>query len=182
MTHPYGENVYFTDEMRYGTRTFCKRRWTTCGHRPCCKMKIGYQWAYLFVALSPYTGDVFACALSHLNKDCFDVFLKEFKAYLTEEKIVKDNEKCLLIGDGATAHQSDIVSKYGIDWKKLPTACPELNPVERFFQELRKHTSNQVFENIEQIDKLIDELLKEYMTNREAVKKLTLFPYLIRNA
>lgn len=103
--------------------------------------------------------------LSHLNKICFDIFIQQFKEHLTEQSILKEGENLLLIGDGATAHQSAIVEKFGIDWQTLPTACPELNPVERFFQELRKHTSNNTFENIKQIDELIIKLVKEYMTN-----------------
>ena len=116
--------------------------------------------------------------LSHLNKICFDIFIQQFKEHLTEESILKEGENLLLIGDGATAHQSAIVEKFGIDWQTLPTACPELNPVERFFQELRKHTSNNTFENIKQIDELIIKLVKEYMTNPKAVIKLTLYEYL----
>jgi len=38
------EQIYFEDEMRYGTRTECKRRWTRQGKRPTCKVKIGYKW------------------------------------------------------------------------------------------------------------------------------------------
>jgi len=30
----------------------------------------------------------------------------------------------------------------------LPSYSPELNPVERFFQEIRKVTANKIFENI----------------------------------
>ena len=116
--------------------------------------------------------------LSHLNKICFDIFIQQFKEHLTEQSILKEGENLLLIGDGATAHQSAIVEKFGIDWQTLPTACPELNPVERFFQELRKHTSNNTFENIKQIDELIIKLVKEYMTNPKAVIKLTLYEYL----
>ena len=164
--------------MRYGTRTHCRRRWTRRGRRPVCKVRIGYDWAYLFIALCPYTGDVFGMLLSHLNKICFDIFIQQFKEHLTEQGIVKEGENLLLIGDGATAHQSAIVEKFGIDWQTLPTACPELNPVERFFQELRKHTSNNTFENIKQIDELIIKLVKEYMTNPKAVIKLTLYEYL----
>ncbi len=164
--------------MRYGTRTHCRRRWSRKGRRPVCKVKIGYKWAYLYVALCPYTGDVFACLLSHLNKVCFDIFIKEFKKHLIKEEIITHHDKLLIIGDGASAHQKQLVEKYGLEWEKLPAACPELNPVERFFEELRKFTANEVFEDIEQIENLIDKLVNEYICNPTAVCKLTLFPYL----
>ena len=44
----------------------------------------------------------------------------------------------------------------------LPPYSPELNPTERFFQEMRKVTANRIFENIEEQEKLIDEALINY--------------------
>lgn len=102
--------------------------------------------------------------------------MRAFNEHLTHKNILPD--KVLLIGDGATAHQQNIVEKQAIHWQKLPTACPELNPVERFFQELRKYTACEVFDNLEQIDLLIEKLVNEYICNPLAVTKLTLFTYL----
>jgi transposase len=161
--------------MRYGTRSHARRRWTPKGHRPLCKVRIGYQWGYLFVALCPYTGDLFACMMPHLNKVCFEAFLKAFKEHLSEKAM---EMPLLLIGDGAGAHQQELVENYGIKWQKLPTACPELNPVERFFEELRKYTANQVFESIQQIEILLQQLVTEYILNPEAIVKLSLYPYI----
>lgn len=162
--------------MRYGTRTHSRKRWTRKGRRPVCKVKIGYKWGYLYVAICPYTGDIFACLLSHLNKNCFNIFIKAFKEYLVKEGIFKG--KLLIIGDGASAHQKGLVEKHALDWEKLPTACPELNPVERFFQELRKYTANQVFEELNEIETVLQKLIEEYTANPNAVSKLTLFSYL----
>ena len=162
--------------MRYGTRTHARKRWTRRGRRPVCKVKIGYEWGYLYTAICPYTGDVFACLLSHLDKSCFDVFLEQFKNHLTGKNI--EAKQVLLIGDGAGAHQKALVEKQGMKWVKLPTACPELNPVERFFEELRKYTSNIIFEDLTQIEDFLEKLVREYIYNPEAVSQLTLFSYL----
>lgn len=94
----------------------------------------------------------------------------------------RGKENVLIIGDGATAHTSQRWQDYEIDWEKLPTACPELNPVERFFEELRRHTSNRVFENKEQIEKLITSLVTEFKGQTQKIKKLTLYPYLDKSA
>jgi len=46
--------------------------------------------------------------------------------------------------DGAGAHRSERVS-YGLMEKELlPPYSPELNPVERFFQEIRHQLKNKV--------------------------------------
>ena len=115
---------------------------------------------------------------SHLDKACFSVFIEHLEAYLRQ----KYQDKVLLIGDGATAHTAQPWSDYGIDWRQLPTACPELNPVERFFKELRRHTSNRVFDSKEQVEKLIVHLVDNFKAETEKIKQLTLYPYLRQSA
>ena len=89
--------------MPYGNRTECKRRWMIQGKHPICRMKIGDDWGYLYVALAPGTGNLFALFFTHWNKACFEVFLQEFEKHLAS----KGGEgKILLVGDGTTAHPS----------------------------------------------------------------------------
>jgi len=162
--------------MRFGTRTHCKKRWTVQGKRPICKVKLGYDWAYLYVAICPFCGTIFATFYSHLDKTCFAHFMKEFEHHIQENH---PNQKVLLIGDGATAHTAQNWEEYkDIDWVRQPTACPELNPVERFFQELRRHTSNRVFANKQEVEDKIEQLVQDYIQQPEKVRKLTLFPYI----
>lgn len=164
--------------MRYGTRTHSRRRWSRQGRRPRCPVRLGYEWAYLYVALCPFTGDVFAMLLPHLDKACFAAFLGQMELYLRE----KEAGRILLIGDGAAAHTAQPWERRELDWQKLPTACPELNPVERFFEELRKWTANQVFGNIQQLERLLENHVRGYIQQPELVKQLTLFPYMAQCA
>ncbi len=54
--------------------------------------------------------------------------------------------KTLIIVDGAGSHQANILSADSpLGLEKLPPYAPELNPAERFFQELRKDLANQIF-------------------------------------
>lgn len=115
---------------------------------------------------------------SHLDKACFAVFLQQLQDHLSR----KGKEKVLLIGDGATAHTCQPWQAYEVDWQKLPTACPELNPVERFFEELRKHTANRVFDNKEQVEKLLASLVIEFKDQPQKIKKLALYPYMDTSA
>lgn len=162
--------------MRYGTRTHCRRRWSRQGTRPTCPVKLGYEWGYLYVAICPFTGDVFSMLLTHLDKDCFGEFIRQFRQHLQEQGI----KRALLIGDGATAHTSQPWQQHEqVEWAKLPTACPELNPVERFFLELRKQTANTVWQDKEQIERVLQNLIQMYNQNPQTVINLTLFPYII---
>lgn len=161
--------------MRYGTRTHCHRRWTRQGHRPVCPVKVGYAWGYLYVAICPFTADMFAMFLSHLDKQCFAYFLEQFQLYLQEKGI----NKALLMGDGATAHTSqNWYAQQALQWQKLPTACPELNPVERFFEELRAKTSNKVFDNKQHVEDYLANLVLHYQQQSQLIASLTLFNYL----
>lgn len=108
-----------------------------------------------------------------MKKECFEIFLREFDNYRA------GNEETLMILDGAGAHQENAISKNSrLHLEKLPTAGSELNPVERFFQELRKELANQVFETIKAIEEKIKQLLEKYWKEPHLVIRLTSFPYI----
>ena len=154
--------------MRYGTRTTLKRRWTPSAHRPVCPMHIGYEFGYLYAAICPYHGDLFCMLLPWMNKECFHLFLQKLEEHVSQ--------KTTLFLDRASTHQH--LPKSRIRLKYLPAAAPELNPVERFFKELRKELSNTVFMDIEQVENKLEQVLKRYFKNPSKIISLTLYPYL----
>ena len=161
--------------MRSGTRTMLKRRWTPLGHRPPSPVKIGYEYVYLYAAVNPYTGHLLALLLPRMNKECFTIFMDYFAE---QTGTLYGSEAVLLIADGASNHQAEVIQGSTILLQKLPAACPELNPAERFFQALRLELSNQVFEEYEQVIEKIEEILQKYFNNPELVRSLTHFPYI----
>jgi transposase len=112
--------------------------------------------------------------LSHLDKASFSLFLQHLHQHL----LSKTAGKILLIGDGASAHTSQDWTSQPLHWQKLPTACPELNPVERFFEELRAQTANRIFQNKDELEKRLEKLILDWQRQPEKVKQLTYFPYL----
>ncbi len=161
--------------MRSGTRTELKRRWKPKGHRPICRVKIGYKFVYLYAALNPYDGQLVALLLPYMTKECFRIFMEYFEE---QTKMVYGDEKILMILDGATNHQSDVINSERIFLEKLPPACPELNPAERFFEQLRTELSNQVFEQLEQVELYLIKILQKYYTNPQLICSLTHFNYI----
>ena len=159
--------------MRYGTRTTLKRRWTPPGHRPNCPLQIAYEFGYLYCAICPFSGDLFCLLLPNMKKECFQLFIDEFENHIASEA------ETLLIVDAAGCHQADTIKDdSSLALEKLPPACPELNPAERFFQELRKELANQVFETIEAIEEKIKQLLENYWKEPNLIIRLTSFPYI----
>ena len=84
----------------------------------------------------------------------------------------------LFIADGATAHKAELFDKEKLVFERLPAACPELNPVERFFKEVRKQLKNRVFETLEQAQKRIQKIVEDLFEEQDKVIALTCFPYL----
>jgi len=155
--------------MRVGTRTSLGKKYAPVGVRPKGKQRIGYEYLYLYVSVKPFTGEVFAMFLPRLNKECFRIFLRERHQEL--------KRKTLMIVDGASAHQLEKENQL-VDLSKLPSYSPELNPVERFFQELRRRLKFRVFETLDEAESYVTEALKEFLTDPERVKSLTLYPYI----
>ncbi len=161
--------------MRSGTRSQCKRRWTRKAHRPRCRLRLGYEFCYLYAALCPFTGHLTCLILPDMTKESFGLFSNHFSE---QAKRRYGNQPVLLIADGAGAHSKDVCLKNGITLEHLPRACPELNPVERFFEELRKEMSNHVYHTIEQAEKHLSEILKPYFQNKQKIIRLCHYPYI----
>ena len=160
--------------MRYGTRTKLKRRWTPQGSRPPCPVKLGYEFGYLYCLLSAFTGDLVCLLLPSRQKECFARLLEEFAEYLGEKP-----SPTLVLVEGAGAHQANVLSADApIRLEKLPACSPELNPAERFFQELRKELANQIFETVDEIEVKLEQVLQRYWKAPQLIMSLTSFPYL----
>lgn len=156
--------------MRVGTRTELGRKWGPQGHRPIAPVHIGYSFVHLFVALAPLTGQVFAMFLPTLNQACFSLFGQEMNQILSQPT--------LLVADRATAHKASLLAQTHLVLARLPTACPELNPVERFFEELRRAMKSRIFETLQQAQDCVEGVLQTYFDDPERVSQLTAYPYL----
>ncbi len=156
--------------MRFGTRTDLKRRWTPQGHRPKTPVRIGYEFAYLYLALCPFNGWLYAIILPYANKETFSLFIKELNQELEVDT--------LLIADKASFHQSACVENTHLTLTYLPPACPELNPVERLFKEIRRGLANRVFHDLQAAFTTLDHILKYWQQHTQQLINLSLFPYI----
>jgi transposase len=156
--------------MRFGTRTELKRKWTPQGHRPKGPVKIGYEFAYLYLALCPYSGKVFAMFLPYMNKECFSIFSQQLAQDLSDTT--------LLIVDRASTHQSSLLANSSIILHHLPAACPELNPVERVFKEIRRKLANRVFLSLQQAEQVLTKLVQELINQPAAIISLSHYDYI----
>jgi transposase len=162
------EAVFFEDELRAGTRTELSRKWTPMGHRPLAPVRIGYEFTYLYLAVCPFTGQGYAAFLPALDKVHFGWFA---------DRIAEATAgPTLLVVDGASAHRVD--SPEALRVVTLPAACPELNPVERFFKAVRQRLKCRVFGCLAQAKKAVQDAVEWVSETADKTISLTCFPYI----
>lgn len=123
--------VFAEDESRLGLHETARRRLTARGVKPIQKMLPRYEYFWLYAAVEPATGDAFFLEMPALDAHCFQAFLDEFSAAYPESLNV-------LVLDGAGAHvAASLDVPANVIPMFLPPYSPELNPIERLWQDLK---------------------------------------------
>jgi DDE superfamily endonuclease len=165
------QDRYFSDEMRYGLHTEHKCLWTPCGIRPDWTLRLSYQYGYLSVALNPLNGHLIAAFLPDMSSESYQAFL----ALVSEET----SAPLRLYRDRAPSHTAGgICVPANITLKEIPPYSPELNPAERFFEELRVLLANIVFESLAAIEAKLTEILQKYWSSPKLLQRLTAFSWI----
>ncbi len=118
--------------------------------RPVCTAILTHEYTYAYAALDVDSGELDTLILPSVNGECMQVFLDEVSTRHPFDHIV-------MILDGAGWHSSQALKlPKNIKLLPLPPYAPELNPVERPWDELRK----QYFHNLAfySLDALEDQL------------------------
>lgn len=161
--------------MRYGLISNFRRSWSKIGERTVIDSQQSFENRYLFSAVSPLSGDSF-----HLSGiDGFDSAAAY--VFLTELKKQHQNELVILVWDNAPCHRPKIHKEIpGLTVLFLPPYSPELNPTERFFEEMRKSTANQIFKTIEEQEVVIEKRLVELSADMKGMKQLLGYEWILR--
>jgi transposase len=133
-------------------------------------VRIGYESVYLYLALCPFSGKGFAAFLPKLNGAFFKWFIDQINGDLTRPT--------LFVADGATAHKAEYFESTQLTLSKLPAACPELNPVERVFLEVRRGLKDRVFDCLEEAQACVKRVLEALFSTVGKIASLACFPYI----
>jgi transposase len=99
--------------------------------------------------------------------------------FLTELKKEHPLEHVYVVMDNAPCHKPQILHKLpGLSIVYLPPYSPELNPVERFFEEVRRFTANRVFTTMEALEERLTKFIKSL--TEDWVKNLTCYEWIER--
>jgi transposase len=165
--------LYFSDELRYGLMTNLRRSWSKVGTRAVLPQQMGYANRYLFSAVAPLTGESFhLIGFKAMDSDTES-------AFLTALKRKHPNEHVVVVLDKAPCHRrKDLREIPGLSLVFLPPYAPELNPAERFFEEIRRATANTIFSELDDIEAAITKAVNRWADNTKAMQQLLNYPWI----
>ena len=166
--------LFCQDECRIGLMPTVRHRITLSGVKPIQTAKPAYDYFYLYGAVEPETGQRFFAEHERLNSDCFQDFLDRFsKAFARSHNV--------MILDNGQFHKANKLSvPSNVELTFLPPYSPELNPVERLWQDLKDYVAFHLHESLSALKKKVRSKLETYTD--ETVASLTGYEYLLKAA
>lgn len=153
--------------MRYGLISNYRRSWSKVGERTIIDNQQSFSNRYLFSAIAPLSGESFhLMELEENTSEMVAIFFDELEKNYPNKHLV-------VVYDNAPSHRPKIVrDRKNITFIPLPPYSPELNPVERFFEEIRKSTANTIFKTLNDQETIIAEAVKTLSLDENAIKQL----------
>jgi transposase len=151
-----------------------RRSWSKKGARTVYQNQQEYANRYLYSAIDPNTGDSFHLMdIDDVSTQCSNLFLGALQKQFANNHLV-------VVWDRAPFHKPKLLQRKDMTIIFLPSYSPQLNPVERFFGEMRKFTANKIFrDGLDALSKTVEEAVVLLSNNKEGIKKLTGYEWII---
>ena len=166
--------LFCQDESRLGILPVVQRRITACGVKPVATVDYQYDWFYLYGAVEPRTGERFFLELPRLTGECFQIFIDEFSATFPNTLNV------MVLDNGRFHHAKSLVIPHNVVLIFLPPYSPELNPIERLWQDIKQKLFTHTYQTLDQMQQRLSEILGTF--TKAAMAKITAFSYFINTA
>jgi transposase len=165
--------IFCQDESRVGLLPIQRRQITLTGVKPQGLVQYRFENFYVYGAVEPTTGASFFLELPQLNTVNFQIFLNEFAEHYqaTLNIILMDNGSC------HTA--KSLMIPENIVCLFLPPYSPELNPIERLWQDVKAQLAWVVAAAIEELEDRVERILTHYA--HATLRSLTAYPYFVRS-
>ena len=126
---------------------------TACGVKPVGLYQWLFEYLWIYGLVEPKTGDSFFYEFGNLDTACFEKFLELFSQYYPNEIHI------IQLDNGRPHHSLDLSIPENIILLFQPPYCPEVNPIERLWQEIEKFLKHKVFDNLDFLRKNLDNIL-----------------------
>lgn len=158
----------FQDEARFGRINEPRRCWTKKGLRPAMHKQIIREYTYVYGAFCPTDGTMDSLILPNMYASTMSVFLKEVSMRHKDELV-------LMVVDGAPCHRAGKLKlPHNIELLELPPYCPQLNPSENMWDELReKEFANKSFSSMNNLETHLCSALRRYESKPAIIKSIT---------
>ena len=163
--------VFSQDETRYGLLPVLRRRITLRGIKPVGEIDVRYESVYLYGAVEPLTGERFFLEFSHLTSECFQYFIEQFS------EAFADSLNVFVLDNGRFHQAKSLEVPENIVFVFLPPYSPELNPIERLWQDIKAQLFTQPYKTLEALQTKVTEILRNYSDTE--IAKLTGFSHFI---
>lgn len=147
------------DESRLGLKTEPGRLITLPGVKPIGIMQWKRDNFYLYGLIEPLSGEHYIWEFSHLNTDCFNIFLEQFAATYAEDIHI------LQLDNGAFHLSQYLKVPENIILLFQPPHTPQVNPIERLWQEIKKHLSWECFADLDELREVVWQRLNKLNTS-----------------
>jgi transposase len=163
--------VLFFDEGRFGLRSTTMRIWAEKGKRLRVQVQQGFKNFYGYTAVCPFDGSNFTLLMPGVNTLYMSKYLEKLSA---EYK----NYTLIIFMDQAGWHKSkDLHVPNNITIEFLPPYSPELNPIEKLWEWIKKERShNFVYKDLESLQEAVCDEYK--LLTDEKMKKLCACSYM----
>ena len=166
--------LFCQDESRFGILPVVQRRITACGVKPVATVDYQYDWFYLYGAVEPRTGERLFLELPRLTAECFQIFIDELAATFA------DTLNVMVLDNGRFHHAKSLVIPDNVVLMFLPPYSPELNPIERLWQDIKLKLFSNTYQTLEQMQQQLSQILGTF--TKTAMAKITAFSYFINTA
>jgi DDE superfamily endonuclease len=163
--------VFSPDESRVGLLTIRRRRLTARGVPPVGSVQHGFEWGYVYGAVEPTTGARFCLELPYLNAEMCQLFVHACA------QAFPDSLNILLLDTSGAHTSSQLTLPEHVRCVFLPPYCPELNPMERVWRDLKDALAWLHFPPLEAQQDYLAALLQAYKA--ATLQALTGYPYLV---
>jgi len=152
--------------------TVLRRAITLPGVKPLGLYQHRFIYRYCYSLVEPLGGDLFFITAPHVNTFYFEYLLWEFS--LHEPEVYK-----IIFLDKAGYHKAKALQiPENIRLVFLPSSNPELNPVERFWEDLKAKVAFHNFKDEQDLEEWIEKTILAY--EPEYIESLTSYPYIIQ--
>jgi transposase len=168
----YNKVRYFVeDESRFGLKTLSGRKITVKGVKPIGEWIWRFQAFWIYGAVEPLSGESCFWQFSHVDTECYQQFLENFSA------TYPDTLNILQVDNGLFHKAKRLKIPENIILLFQPPHCPELNPIERVWEHLKQDLKWELFEDLEQLQIKVSQLLEGL--NCELLASLTSYDFIL---